>query len=91
MSFNNHLPKIYCFDDLGAEQSLKYYGNECNVMGEILLSRYEYFVSNDMLTHITTNLSSPEIENTYGMRVRSRLRETMNLISFASTSSDKRI
>src|SRR6185436_9980983 len=46
-SFNNNLPKIYCFDDLGAEQSLKYYGNECNVTGEILLSRYEYFISHD--------------------------------------------
>lgn len=26
MSFNNSNPKIYCFDDLGTEQSLKYYG-----------------------------------------------------------------
>ena len=28
MSFNHNHPKIYCFDDLGAEQSLKYFGNE---------------------------------------------------------------
>jgi len=62
MSFNNHHPKIYCFDDLGSEQSLKYFGNECNVMGEILLSRYEYFVSHVMVTHVTTNLSAPELE-----------------------------
>lgn len=89
-SFNNQIPKIYCFDDLGAEQSLKYYGNECNVVGEILLSRYEYFVSHDMLTHITTNLSATEMEEVYGSRVRSRLREMMNLISFDSTI-DKRI
>jgi hypothetical protein len=32
MSFNNSHPKIYCLDDLGAEQFLKYYGNECNIM-----------------------------------------------------------
>lgn len=25
----------YCFDDLGVEQNLKYFGNECNVMAEI--------------------------------------------------------
>jgi energy-coupling factor transporter ATP-binding protein EcfA2 len=45
MSFNSHFPKIYCFDDLGSEQNLKYYGNECNVMGEILLSRYDLYIS----------------------------------------------
>lgn len=91
MSFSNHLPKIYCFDDLGAEQSLKYYGNECNVMGEILLSRYEYYVSHDMLTHITTNLSATEIENLYGNRVRSRMREMFNLLAFEQKTPDKRI
>jgi DNA replication protein DnaC len=81
---------MHCFDDLGAEQSLKYYGNECNVMGEILLSRYEYFVSHDMLTHITTNLSATEMEDLYGNRVRSRLREMFNLIAFGESAKDKR-
>lgn len=90
MSFNNGHPKIYCFDDLGTEQNLKYFGNECNVLGEILLSRYEYFISQKMVTHATTNLSANEIENIYGNRLRSRLREMMNLISFGK-SADKRI
>ncbi len=90
-SFNNSHPKIYCFDDLGAEQSLKYYGNECNVMAEILLSRYDLFISQHMITHITTNLSATELENAYGNRVRSRLREMFNLIFFNSaTTFDKR-
>lgn len=90
MSFNNSHPKIYCFDDLGTEQALKYFGNECNVMGEILLSRYEYFMSQKMITHITTNLSASEIEVLYGNRLRSRFRELFNLISFSSSTSDKR-
>lgn len=90
MSFNNGHPKVYCFDDLGTEQNLKYFGNECNVLGEILLSRYEYFSSQKMITHLTTNLSAVEIENSYGNRIRSRLREMMNLISF-DKSADKRI
>jgi hypothetical protein len=90
MSFNSGHPKIYCFDDLGAEQSLKYYGNECNIMAEILLSRYDLFVSQKMLTHITTNLSASEIENAYGSRVRSRMREMFNLISFGQVTQDKR-
>lgn len=90
MSFNNGHPKIYCFDDLGTEQSLKYFGNECNVMGEILLSRYEYFISQKMVTHLTTNLSASEIEEIYGNRVRSRLREAFNLVSFNKATIDKR-
>ena len=84
------LPKSYCFDDLGSEQNLKYFGNECNVMAEILLSRYDLFVSQNMTTHITTNLSASEIEDFYGNRVRSRMREMVNLISFESNTSDKR-
>ncbi|MFY0608531.1 MAG: ATPase [Cyclobacteriaceae bacterium] len=82
-------PKIYCFDDLGAETIMKHYGTDCNVMAEILLSRYDLFVSHGMLTHITTNSNSTEIEKVYGSRVRSRLREQCNLISFGSIC-DKR-
>lgn len=80
----------YCFDDLGVEQSLKYFGNECNVMGEILLSRYDLFVKNGVRTHATTNLNAIELENMYGNRVRSRLRELFNLISFDQNTQDKR-
>ena len=80
----------YCFDDLGVETNLKYYGNECNVMAEILLSRYDLFISKKLLTHITTNLSATEIETHYGNRVRSRLREMVNLIAFEKTAQDKR-
>jgi hypothetical protein len=29
----------YCFDDLRAEQQIKHFGNECNVMAEVLFSR----------------------------------------------------
>jgi energy-coupling factor transporter ATP-binding protein EcfA2 len=89
-SFNKDIPKAYCFDDLGTENNLKYYGNDCNVMAEILLSRYDLFVNRKMLTHITTNLSSSEIEELYGERVRSRMREQFNLIAFDSNSKDKR-
>lgn len=86
----NTWPRIHCFDDLGTENNLKYYGNECNVMAEILLSRYDLFVQRKMLTHITTNLSASEIENMYGSRVRSRMREMFNLISFDRNTKDKR-
>ena len=83
-------PKTICFDDLGTENNLKYFGNECNVMAEILLSRYDLFISKKLLTHITTNLSATEIEKQYGNRVRSRLREMVNLIAYDKSTSDKR-
>lgn len=84
------LPVRYCFDDLGVENSLKYYGNECNVMAEILLNRYDLFISKKIPTHITTNLSATEIEKHYGIRVRSRLRQLCNLIAFDNKTKDKR-
>ncbi len=83
-------PRTYCFDDLGTENNLKYFGNECNVMAEILLSRYDLFISKKLQTHITTNLSATEIEKHYGNRVRSRLREMVNLIAYDKSTPDKR-
>ena len=89
-SFQNHEPKTYCFDDLGTENNLKFFGNECNVMAEILLSRYDLFVTRKLVTHLTTNLSASEIETFYGNRIRSRMRELFNLIAFDKTTKDKR-
>jgi energy-coupling factor transporter ATP-binding protein EcfA2 len=83
-------PRVYCFDDLGVESTLKYYGNECNTMAEILLTRYDLFTHHQLITHLTTNLSASEIEETYGNRIRSRMREMFNLIAFSKGSEDKR-
>jgi DNA replication protein DnaC len=92
-SFNTYtnLPFTTCFDDLGLEPPVQHYGNSSNTMSEILLSRYDHFMLNSMLTHITTNLSATEIEERYGLRVRSRLREMLNLISFSADAKDKRL
>ena len=90
-SFRYNQPKTYCFDDLGTENALKYYGNDCNIMAEILLSRYDLFITHKLITHLTTNLNSSEIEQMYGTRVRSRMREMFNLVSFSNDSKDKRL
>ena len=84
-------PKVYCFDDLGLEGDLIYYGNETNLMAEILLGRYPLFIHQHMKTHATTNLSADELEKIYGNRVRSRMREMFNLIAFDHKVADKRI
>lgn len=91
VSFDKPYLQNYCFDDLGVEKTVKHFGNECNVMGEILLSRYDNFVTHKIITHITTNLTSSEIENMYGLRVRSRMREMFNLVSFDKNTIDKRV
>ena len=90
LPYDPRKPLAYCFDDLGTESAIKHFGNECNVMGEILLSRYDYFISNRMFTHATTNLSATELETLYGNRVRSRMREMFNLLSFPANTPDKR-
>ncbi len=79
-----------CFDDLGLEQTMKHYGNDCNVLGEILLNRYELFVSHGVITYATTNLNANELEDWYGNRVRSRMRQLFNLMAFSKESIDKR-
>ena len=82
--------KIYCFDDLGIEQNMKHFGNESNVMAEILLSRYDLLRNRGIITHATTNLNANELEKLYGNRVRSRLREMFNLITFPENAEDLR-
>ena len=88
---------FYCFDDLGVETTGRHFGKDCNVMGEILLSRYDLFVrtchperGRGVKTHATTNLNAQELEERYGNRVRSRMRQMFNLISFDSGTKDKR-
>ncbi|MEZ4801716.1 MAG: ATPase [Gelidibacter sp.] len=89
----------YCFDDLGVEPAGRHFGKDCNVLGEIILSRYDLFTktnsqwptaNNQRKTHATTNLNAEELEERYGNRVRSRMREMFNLISFDANSNDKR-
>lgn len=84
------LPKTYCFDDLGVESSIQHFGNKLNIMAEILLNRYDLFIAHQMQTHFTTNLSASEIEDIYGNRVRSRLREMINVLAFHAHIEDKR-
>ena len=84
-------PKAICFDDLGSEQNINYYGTVTNTMAEIILIRYDQLVANGAITHITTNLTPSEIEKHYGNRIRSRMRSMFNLIAFPAETKDKRV
>lgn len=81
----------FCFDDLGVEPNGRFFGQDCNVLGEILLSRHELMLQYKTRTHTTTNLNAAELESRYGGMVRSRMRQLFNLISFNKNSKDKRI
>ena len=78
----------YCFDDLGTEPDKKYYGNDVNVMLDILLRRYEK--GDFTFTHVTTNLSAEELKARYGNRLTSRFKEMFNFINFPPTAIDRR-
>ena len=87
---SNSLMTAICFKHLGLEPNQKYYGNECNVMAEILLSRYDLFLEHGILTHASSELSARELEDRYGKRVRSCMRSMFNLVAFARDAKDKR-
>ncbi len=44
------------------------------------MNRYDIGVMPFWYTHVTTNLSGDQIEENYGTRVRSRMREMFNMI-----------
>ena len=59
-------------------------------MVEILISSFENFIENNLITHLKTNLSASEIEEHCDNRLRSRMKNMFNLISIESESLDKR-
>lgn len=88
---NTAIRNTTVFDDLGIEPSGCYYGKDLNVMGEVLLSRYDLYLSTkrNLKTHATTNLNTDELEALYGNRFRNRMRELFNLVALDQENRDK--
>lgn len=79
----------YCFDDLGGtKEDRKRFGDGVLPMEEVLMNRYDK--GKFFQTHITTNLTADQIEEIYGARVRSRMRELFNMIKFDVIAPDRR-
>lgn len=78
-----------CFDDLGTESEKKNFGNQLNVMAEIILNRYDNSVQKNK-THFTTNLTAKELKEYYGIRATSRMREMLNIIEIPFNAPDRR-
>ena len=73
--------KHLMIDDLGLEnKDVNHYGNNINLLDEVLQARYELFQRYNIKTHCTTNLSSNNIIKMYAPRTVSRLREMFNIV-----------
>jgi hypothetical protein len=80
----------FCFDDLGTETiPSKRFGEQKNVLNEIILNRYARKLDFNK-THITTNLNGDQIIELYGDRLNDRLQEMCNVIVFTSTRSRRK-
>lgn len=78
------------FDDLGLEEvNVKMYGNNANVMSEIMLDRYENYKRYGVITYATSNLGAKEFGDIYGDRMRDRMREMFNFIPVTGDSFRK--
>lgn len=78
-----------CFDDLGTDEEKKYFGNKANTLGEILLNRYDH-IHEKSVTHVTDNLNPDDIQEMYGIRLRSRMRQMFNSFVFDKNAPDRR-
>ncbi|MCG3165040.1 MAG: hypothetical protein POELPBGB_00800 [Bacteroidia bacterium] len=88
---NNWIYNQICIDDIGSEGNISYYKDSCNVIEEVLITRYDQFIDHNVKTFGTSNFNADEIEERYGLRVRSRCKEMFNLIAFDKDSRNKRV
>jgi hypothetical protein len=68
-----------CFDDAGAKELRKNFGNETDMVDEILQSRYTEKIP-FVFTYLTTNKTRGEFEATYGPQLASRSRQMFNFL-----------
>jgi len=78
-------------DDLGSEsKSIKDYGNDRNLIADILVQRYIRFQRNECITHATTNLNVELLINHYDVRLIDRMKEMFVLKKINSEKVSKR-
>ncbi len=80
-----------CIDDLGAgHQEASHYGDKIEVLATVLDMRYQNYIQNGWLTHITTNLTVAKLCELYGDRIEDRLKQMCRLVPFVSSTSRRR-
>ena len=77
----------WCFDDLGSEpNNYKHFGNDINVMEQVLFYREKERENGYLNTLITSNLNTSEILERYGDRVYDRIRKMVTFIEIKGES-----
>lgn len=77
-----------CIDDLGTEDIKVNYGNKKSVIGDLIEQRYDK-KNMGIMFHATTNLTSQQLNDYYGGRIVSRLREVTNFIELKGNDRRK--
>lgn len=85
-------------DDIGISVDVKRYGNTVNIITEILMERYDLFISAGFKTHLSSNLltsitndvhNTPTLKSVYGSRILDRIKEMTEIITFKGESHRK--
>lgn len=83
---------VFVLDEICENHDANYFGNKVNVIQQLVELRYDLFVRTGTVTHGTTNFigtdrvtSGEQIEQHFGGRVRSRMREMFNCYLISGT------
>ena len=76
-------------DDLGSETDAVHYGVRTEPMIELISARYDLWKAHGARTHITSNLTTVEIQKRYGDRIESRIREMCYVTKFEGNDRRK--
>jgi DNA replication protein DnaC len=71
--------KVVYLDDVGSEETVNHYGSKINWFKEFLESYYLNSTDFSRLI-LSTNCNFDQIQEKYGFRVRSRMKEMFNII-----------
>jgi DNA replication protein DnaC len=79
-------------DDLGSEsKSIKDFGNDRNLVSDILIQRYVRFQRHECITHATTNLNVELLTQHYDARLIDRMKEMFVLKKINTETKSKRV
>lgn len=71
---------VFVLDEICEVHDANHYGNKANIIQQLIELRYDLFVRTGTVTHGTTNfITGDQIEQHFGGRVRSRMREMFNV------------
>lgn len=73
---------IWCLDDIGAEDNYRLFGNDLNVILDVIVERHKHLQQTGLITHATSNLPPKEerLIARYDERFESRCNEMFNFV-----------